>query len=144
MPSALRNAYRCSAELNHNLRYEVRLEARYARSDWTLRAFFLASTPERVLSRVPAALRFLHREEEKLWLWGADPADRALLFNELLSRSDLQLDRRRSFPHNALTFMARRGEPLTPLFFAELKRKLAPRLAAAARATRTAEALATA
>ncbi|MFQ5816825.1 MAG: hypothetical protein ACE5H2_02565 [Terriglobia bacterium] len=142
MRGAARNSYRSSIERNHNRRYEVRLEAHYGRTRWILRVFFVATNPERVLDRVAAALRFLQREEEKLWLWGADPADRALLFEDLLSRADLKLDRRRNFPRPAVTLVARAGESLTPLFIAEVKRKLGPRLATAAGGRRQAAALA--
>ena len=142
MGSPFRNSYRCSVEQNHLRRYEVRLEADYGRRDWGLRVFFVASSPERVLSRLLAALRFLHREEDRLWVWGADPSDRALRFREVLGEADLELDRRRSSPrHGGVTLAARAGQPLSPLFIAELKRKLAPRIAAAALASRAAEVL---
>lgn len=146
MASVYRNTYRCNVERNYNQRYEVRLEAHYARSDWTLRVFFLANTPERALARVQAVLRFLQREEEKLCLWGADPADRELLFEELLANAlpdggGLRLDRRRDFPRSVPSIVARAGEPLTPLLLAEFKRKLASRLEAAPRPQRKAAAL---
>ena len=146
MASVYRNTYRCNVERNYNQRYEVRLEAHYARSDWTLRVFFLANTPERVLARVQAALRFLQREEEKLCLWGADPADRELLFEELLASAfpnggGPRLDRRRDFPCTVPSIIVPAGKPLTPLLLAEFKRKLAPRLEAAPRLPRKAAAL---
>jgi len=146
VPSVYRNTYRCHVERNQSQRYEVRLEAHYERWDWTLRVFFLASTPERVLAQVPAALRFLQREEEKLWLWGADPADRELLFEELLANAlpdgaGLCLDRRRDFPRTPVSIITRAGEPLSPLLLAEIKRKLASRLEAAPRLQRRAVAL---
>jgi hypothetical protein len=141
VPSS-RNTYRCSIERNHSQRYEVRLEARYGRPDWALRVFFLATTPERVLARVPAALRFLHRNQEKLWLWGADPSDRSLLFQDLLDSAGFRLDRRRQFPASAVVVTARAEQALTPLALAEFKRKLAARLASVEQTGRKAAALA--
>jgi len=133
VPNVYRNAYRCHVERNSNQRYEVRLEAHYGRADWTLRVFFLAHTPERALARMQAVLRFLQREEGKLCLWGADPADRELLFEELLANAlpdgaGLRLDRRRDFPRTAPSIVVPVGEPLTLLLLAELKRKVAARL----------------
>ena len=139
MPAAYRNSYRLAVDRNHNQRLEIRIEAHYVRPNWTLRVFFLASTPERALTRALHALRFLHREEEKLWLWGADPSDRALLFDDLLARADLRLDRRHSFPRTAIAVIAACDQPLTPLLVAETRRKLATRLSTVARLPRSAE-----
>lgn len=142
MPSRIYNTFRISAERNQTQRYETRLEVHYGRTNWRLRVFFVAANPDRVLSRTAAAIRFLQREEEKLWLWGADPADRELLFKELLNQAEFKLDRRRNFPRAATTLVASSGESLTPLSLAELKRKLSARLQALARPAHKARVLA--
>lgn len=142
MLTRLSNTFRISIERNQTHRYEVRLETHYGRTNWRLRVFFVAANPERVLSRAVAAIRFLQRGEEKLWLWGADPADREILFEELLNRVELKFDRRRNFPRAATTAVAHSGESLTPLSLAELKRKLSARLQALARPAHKARVLA--
>ena len=142
MRNAPRNSYRISVEPNQAGKYEARLEARYGTTGWTLRVYFLASTPERLVSHLQATLRSLQRHEEELWMWGASPSDRGLFFEELLSEAGLTLDRRREFPRGALAVSATSGEAFRPLPLAELKRKLLARLAPAARvASRPAEAL---
>lgn len=133
MRRADRNTYRISIETNQAGRFESRIEARFATSRWTLRAYFLAATPERLKSHLQATLRYLQRHEDELWMWGANPADRGLFFEDLLSQSGLELDRRREFPRGALVVTAEPGELFRPLQLAELKRRLAERLAPAPR-----------
>lgn len=123
-----RNTYRISVEPNQAGKHEARLEARFGESAWTLRVYFLASTPERLLARLQTALRYLQRQEEELWMWGSNPSDRSLLFKELLREAGLELDRRRDFPRSAVVVAARPGEAFRPLQLAELKRKLSERL----------------
>lgn len=142
MRRADRNTYRISVETNQAGRYETRIEARFAVSRWTLRTYFLAAAPERLMSHLQATLRYLQRHEDELWMWGAHPADRGPFFEDLLSRAGLELDHRREFPRGALVVTAEPGEPFRPLPLAELKRKLAGRLEPAPRvAARAAEAL---
>ncbi|OFV79845.1 MAG: hypothetical protein A3D93_02585 [Acidobacteria bacterium RIFCSPHIGHO2_12_FULL_67_30] len=137
-----RNTYRISVEPNQAGRFEARIEARYAESNWALRVYFLAATAERLLSHLQATLRYLQRHEEELWMWGANPADRGLFFEDLLGATSLELDRRREFPRGALVIAAEPGELFRPLQLAELKRRLAGRLAPAPRvAPRAGEAL---
>lgn len=142
MRTAPRNTYRVGVEPNQVGKYEVRLEARYGESGWSLRVYFLASTPERLLGRLQSVLRFLQRQEEELWMWGSNPSDRSLLFEELLRSAGLELDRRKESPRAAVVLTARPGEAFRPLQLAELKRKLGERLAPAPRvAARHLEAL---
>lgn len=134
MPQASLNTYRISVEPNQVGKYEVRLEARFVERGWTLRVYFLASTPERLLARLQRVLRYLQREEEELWLWGSSPSDRTVLFDELLRRAGLELDRRKEFPRRPVVLTVRSGESFRPLQLAEFKRKLAARLASIPRA----------
>lgn len=136
------NTYRVSVEPNQAGRFTARVEASYAESGWKLRVFFQAATPERVLSRLPAVLRFLQGRKEQLWLWGSDASDRGLLFQELLGEAGLTLDHRREFPRAAATVSVVPGASFRPLQLAELKRKLAARLEATGRAARRAPELA--
>lgn len=129
MGQAPRNTYRINAEVNRAGRYEVRIEARYAATGWTLRVFLVASTPERLLARLQSVLRYLQRQEEELWLWGSNSSDRTLLFDELMQGAGLELDRRKDFPRAAVVVSVRPGATFRPLQLAEMKRKLTARLA---------------
>ncbi|MFQ5776932.1 MAG: hypothetical protein ACE5IP_02875 [Terriglobia bacterium] len=124
-----RNTFRINAEVNRAGRYELRVEARYAGTGWCLRVFFVASTPERLLSRLQSALRYLQRREEELWLWGSNASDRSLLFEELMHGAGVELDRRSEFPRAGVVLRARPGAAFRPLQLAEVKRKLLARLA---------------
>lgn len=127
--TAPRNIFRLNADVNRAGRYEFRLEARYAETGWCLRVFFVASTPERLVTRLQSALRYLQRQEEELWLWGSNASDRSLLFDELMRGAGVELDRRREFPRGGVVIQARPGEAFRPLQLAEVKRKLLARLA---------------
>jgi hypothetical protein len=129
-------------EPNQTGRYTVRIEARYAEPAWTLRAFFQAATPARVFARLGAALRFLQSEEERLWMWGSNPSDRSVLFEEVLSKAGLELDQRREFPRAAVTLSAGPGASLRASALADLKRKLSTRMALPPRRAGRAPALA--
>ncbi|MBI4466789.1 MAG: hypothetical protein HY656_05110 [Acidobacteria bacterium] len=135
-----RNTYRIGVEPNHAGKYEVRIEARYAGSNWALRVYFLVGAPERLSGRLQAVLRYLQRHEEELWMWGSSPSDRGLLFEEMLQEAGLELDHRRDFSRAPLTLSAAPGDSFRSLQWAELKRRLTERLAARA-ASRRAEAL---
>lgn len=133
MPHGPQNTYRVSVEPNQGGKYEVRLQARYGGSGWILPLYFLVSAPERLTARLLEALRYLQRREEELWMWGASPSDRGLLFDEMLGQAGLELDRRKEFPRVAVVVRVGSGESLRPLQLAELKRKLGERLAPARR-----------
>lgn len=133
MPRAPRNSYRISVEPNQAGKFEARIEARFATSRWALRVYFLTATVERLMSHLPAALRHLQRHEEEFWMWGGHAADRGLFFDDLLDQAGLELDRRGEFPRSGIVLAAEPGEPFRPLQLAELKRRLAERLAPAPR-----------
>ncbi|MEE8199668.1 MAG: hypothetical protein V3R29_00735 [Candidatus Acidoferrales bacterium] len=122
------NTYRVGVEANQAGKYEARIQARYTQNGWTLRVYFLAASPERLIVRLQSVLRYLQRQEEELWMWGSSPSDRGLLFQELLEAAGLELDRRKEFPRAAVVVAAAPGESLRPLQLAELKRKLTQRL----------------
>ncbi len=129
MKNNTHNAYRVMVEPNQTGRYTVRMEARYAEPQWTLRVFFQAATAPRVFARLASALRFLHSQEEQLWMWGSNSSDRSLLFEEVLSKAGLELDQRREFPRAAVTLSAEPGDPIRPSALTELRRRLGTRMA---------------
>jgi hypothetical protein len=126
--SDTQNRYRVSVEPNQTGRYTVRIEARYAEPAWTLRVFFQAATPQRLFARLGSALRALQSQEEQLWMWGSNPSDRSVLFEEVLAKAGLEFDQRRDFPRGAVTLTADPGATIRASALADLKRKLSPRL----------------
>ncbi len=104
MPSRnghIRNDYRCSIEVNQNGKYCVRIRVQYPRHTWTLGVFFLASSFDRSMKKLEESLRFLQRNEEKLWFWGVDRAADLAFSAEFLKEAGLLLDRRLEFPRKA-------------------------------------------
>jgi hypothetical protein len=97
----IRNDYRCSMELNQNGKYCVRIRVQYPRHAWSLGVFFLASSFDRAMKKLGDSLRFLQRNEEKLWFWGVDRAADLGFSAEFLKEAGLQLDRRIDFPSKA-------------------------------------------
>lgn len=140
MRHAVLNTFRITAERNQSGKWAVRIEAFYAASRWTLNVYLVAASPRRLVSRLQTALRYLQREEEKLWLWGSDASDRDLLFGQMLRDAGLQLDRRRDFPRRAVVLAVPSGQAFRPTQFAEIKRKLSERLGPVPRVTLRAQA----
>jgi hypothetical protein len=97
----IRNDYRCSIELNQSGKYCVRIRAQYPRHAWTLGVFFLASSFDRSMKKLEECLRFLQRNEEKLWFWGVDRSEDIAFSAEFLKEIGLFLDRRLEFPRKA-------------------------------------------
>ena len=97
----IRNDYRCSIEMNQGGKYCVRIRVQYPRHAWTLRVYFLASSFDRSMKKLEESLRFLQRNEEKLWFWGVDRAEDIGFSAEFLKEAGLNLDRRSEFPRKA-------------------------------------------
>ncbi len=97
----IRNDYRCSIEVNQNGKYCVRIRVQYPRHAWSLGVFFLASSFDRSMKKLEESLRFLQRNEEKLWFWGIDRAADIAFSAEFLKDVGLLLDRRLEFPRKA-------------------------------------------
>src|SRR6516162_11415603 len=89
-----RNDYRCSMERNQSGKYCVRIQVRYPRHAWTLGVYFLASSFDRSMKKLEECLRFLQRNEEKLWFWGVDRSEDLAFSAEFLKDAGLLLDRR--------------------------------------------------
>ena len=109
----IRNDYRCSIEQNQTGKYCVRIRVQYPRHAWSLGVFFLASSFDRAMKKLEESLRFLQRNEEKLWFWGIDRAEDIGFSAEFLKEVSLQLDRRIEFPRKAasLTLEPERDVP---------------------------------
>src|SRR5277367_5278575 len=97
----IRNEYRCSIELNQTGKYCVRIKVQYPRHAWGLGVFFLASSFDRSMKKLGESLRFLQRNEEKLWFWGVDRSEDIAFSAEFLKDAGLTLDRRIEFPRKA-------------------------------------------
>jgi hypothetical protein len=97
----IRNEYRCSIELNQTGKYCVRIKVQYPRHAWNLGVFFLASSFDRSMKKLEESLRFLQRNEEKLWFWGVDRSEDIAFSAEFLKDAGLTLDRRVEFPRKA-------------------------------------------
>jgi len=98
---AVRNDYRCSIERNQTGKYCVRIRVLYPRHSWNLGVFYLASSFDRAMKKLEESLRFLQRNEEKLWFWGVDRAVDLGFSAEFLKDAGLQIDRRAEFPPKA-------------------------------------------
>jgi hypothetical protein len=111
--NSIRNDYRCSIEMNQTGKYCVRVRVQYPRHAWNLGVFFLASSFDRAMKKLEESLRFLQRNEEKLWFWGIDRAEDIGFSAEFLKEAGLQLDRRIEFPRKAasLTLESERDVP---------------------------------
>jgi hypothetical protein len=109
----IRNDYRCSIELNQTGKYCVRIRVQYPRHAWNLSVFFLASSFDRSMKKLEESLRFLQRNEEKLWFWGVDRSEDIAFSAEFLKDAGLNLDRRIEFPRKAanLTLESERDVP---------------------------------
>lgn len=97
----VRNDYRCSIEVNQSGKYCVRIRAQYPRRAWSLGVFFLASSFDRSMKKLEESLRFLQRNEEKLWFWGVDRSVDIAFSAEFLKEAGLLLDRRVEFPRKS-------------------------------------------
>src|SRR5215475_10911070 len=93
-----RNRYRCAVEKNQAGKFCVRVQARFARNAWDLSVWFLASSFDQGMRKLQQSLRFLQRNEERLWFWGVDRSDDPNLSGELLNVAGLKLDKRGEFP----------------------------------------------
>jgi hypothetical protein len=99
--SNVRNAYRCSIEKNQTGKYCIRVQVQYPRHAWKLSVYFLASSFDRAMKKLAESLKFLQRNEEKLWFWGVDRGEDMGFSTEFLKDAGLQIDRRNEFPRKA-------------------------------------------
>lgn len=119
------NEYRCSIEINQTGKYCVRILATFSRTDWTLKAYFLASSFSRAVQKLQESLQFLQRHEERLWFWSVDRSDDPGFAGELLAEAGLKLDRRAEFPQRASRILVPSGKPVPAFALAPLRRGLA-------------------
>ena len=119
------NEYSCCVEINQNGKYCVRIRAHFARHNWDLPVYFLASTFDRAIRRLEQALQYLQREEDRLWFWGVDRSDDPNVAADMLRESGLNLDRRGDFPRRAEQLSLTPEQPVSPFQMAPLRRGLA-------------------
>lgn len=128
-PRSKRNEYRFSIEVNQNGKYCVRLRATFARHDWVLSTYFLASSFDRAMKNLEQDLQYLQRNEEKLWFWGVERSDDPNLAGEMLSEAGLRLDRRAEFPRKSASVAVPPEKPVPAFLFAPARRGLAELIA---------------
>jgi hypothetical protein len=124
-PNSRHNGYSCCVEINQNGKYCVRIRAHFARNEWDLPVYFLASTFDRAIRRLEEVFQLLQREEERLWFWGVDRSDDPNVAADMLRQSGLNLDRRGEFPRRAEHLTLSAEQPVSPFQIATLRRGLA-------------------
>jgi hypothetical protein len=100
-PNSQSNQYRCSIEKNQTGKQSGRIRAHFARQDWDLNTYFVASSLPRAVQKLEQSLRFLQMNEERLWFWGVDRSDDPNFAAELLAEAGLKLDQRAEFPRRS-------------------------------------------
>ncbi len=121
-----RNEYCCCIESNQNGKYCVRIHVHFARHEWVLPVYFLASTFDRAVRKLEQTLQFLQREEDHLVVLGrgahrSDPNVSA----EMLRESGLRLDRRAEFPRRTERLVVPPEERVPAFMLAPVRRGLA-------------------
>jgi len=124
-----RNQYQCAIEVNKNGKYCVRLQVLYARRDWRLSVYFLASSFDRAIKKLDQTLQLLQRDEERLWFWGVDRTDDPHLAEELLGEMGLRRDRRADFPRKCAVLSVPPERPVPAFQLAGVRRALAEAVA---------------
>ena len=133
--SGRHNEYRCCVELNQNGKYSVRIRVHFARHNWELPVYFLASSFDRAVRRLEEALQFLQREEDRLWFWGVDRSDDPNVSADMLRESGLNLDRRAEFPRKAERLALPPEQAVSAFLMAPLRRGLADSVGTGRQAT---------
>jgi len=100
-PNSQSNQYRCSIERNQAGKQSGRIRAHFARQDWDINVFFVASSLPRAVQKLEESLRFLQMNEERLWFWDVDRSDDPNFAAELLAEAGLKLDQRAEFPRRS-------------------------------------------
>lgn len=122
---APRNGYRCSIERNQTGKYCVRVQVQYPRHAWNLGVYFLASSFDRAMKKLEESLRFLQRNEEKLWFWGVDRGEDMGFSTEFLKDVGLHLDRRNEFPRKSSSLSVEAEKDVPAFVLGPVRRGLA-------------------
>lgn len=120
-----RNKYQCTIEVNQNGKYCVRVRAIFARKEWILPVYFLASSFDRAMGKLEQALQFLQRQEERLRFWGVEHSDDPNMSGELVQEAGLRLDRRVEFPRRSANVVLSAERPVPAVLLAPIRRGLA-------------------
>jgi len=120
-----RNEYQCTIEVNQNGKYCVRVRAMFARKNWVLPVYFLASTFDRAMRKLEASLQFLQHKEERLRFWGIEHSDDPNISEELVREAGLSMDRRVEFPRRSSNVALSPEKPIPAFLLAPVRRGLA-------------------
>jgi len=118
-------------EVNQNGKYCVRVRAYFARKDWMLPVYFLASSFDGAMGKLEQALQFLQRQEEKLRFWGVEHSDDPNFSGELVEKAGLRLDRRGEFPRRSANVVLSPELRVPAVLLAPVRRGLAHAIEAA-------------
>ena len=120
-----RNEYQCTIEVNQNGKYCVRVRAYFARKNWMLPVYFLASSFDGAMGKLEQALQFLQHQEERLRFWGVEHSDDPNLSGELVQEVGLRLDRRAEFPRRSANVVLSPERRVPAVMLAPIRRGLA-------------------
>ncbi len=80
----------------------MRIRAHFARQHWDMSVYFVASSHAHAMQKLEQCLRFLQRNEERLWFWGVDRSDDPNFAAEIAWRSRTgKWTRRTEFPRRS-------------------------------------------
>jgi len=120
-----RNEYQCTIEVNQNGKYCVRVRAYFARKQWTLPVYFLASSFDGAMGKLEQALQYLQHQEERLRFWGVEHSDDPNFSGELVREVGLRLDRRAEFPRRSANVVLSPERRVPAVLLAPIRRGLA-------------------
>ncbi len=116
------NQYLCSLEKNQAGKFAARIRARFARQNWVLSVYFVASSFDQAMRKLQQSLRFLQRNEERLWFWGIDRSDDPNFAADLLDKEGLKVDRRAEFPSRSAMVVLSPDRPVVADLLAPIRR----------------------
>jgi len=119
------NRYVCAIETNQNGKYNVRITAVFAKDEWTLPVYFLASTFNGAMKKFEESIQFLQKNEERLRFWGVERTDDPNLTGDFLNEAGLMLDRRKDLPRKVAELAVTCERPVTASALGPIRRALA-------------------
>lgn len=119
------NTYTCAMERNQNGKYNIRVRATFAKGNWSLNTYFLASSFNAAMKKLEESLQLLQKNEERLRFWGVERTDDPNLAGDMLQEFGLWLDRRREFPRKIADFSVAAERAVPASMLAPVRRILA-------------------
>jgi len=101
------------------------VRAYFARKQWMLPVYFLASSFDGAMGKLEQALQFLQRQEERLRFWGVEHSDDPNFSGELVREVGLRLDRRAEFPRRSANVVLSPERRVPAVLLAPIRRGLA-------------------